>query len=393
MFINFWYPTAWSDEVKDEPVHVRLLGQDFVVFRDSKGVAHCLSNVCVHRGGSLAHGRRKDDCVECPYHGWQFDGDGMCRRIPTLAPTDKMPPRAKVDSYPVQEKYGIVFAFLGDLPEEERIPIMPIEEYGGEGWRATTQRWELDINYRRSVENGIDPAHNEFVHPTHGFSGAREDYHLKKREPYNMEWGSGITLGGMAPPLPDRRMREASGRNEIGYIEGGTGHHGVGSIWTHIHPTAEMSIHQYLFEAPIDEYKTVIFLVNMRNFMIEPEHDARMMQRNEYVVFQDRDVLLNLRPVLTPRTNIKENFVRGDETMSYYRDWLKKWEAMGWHIDGDKVKATQDRVAYAIPSPARRHSKGWTLDAIPLAAPHAQAGAEIHSLQGTDERPEAAKVN
>ncbi|MDH5255312.1 MAG: Rieske (2Fe-2S) protein, partial [Gammaproteobacteria bacterium] len=82
MFINFWYAALRSDQLTDQPVKVRMLGQNFVLFRDTAGKAHCLSNVCVHRGGSLAGGKVKGDRVECPYHGWQFDGAGQCTRIP-----------------------------------------------------------------------------------------------------------------------------------------------------------------------------------------------------------------------------------------------------------------------------------------------------------------------
>ena len=57
MYINFWYPAEWSKDLQDEPVKVRMLGQDFVLFRDSQGNAHCLSNTCIHRGASLAGGR------------------------------------------------------------------------------------------------------------------------------------------------------------------------------------------------------------------------------------------------------------------------------------------------------------------------------------------------
>jgi hypothetical protein len=180
------------------------------------------------------------------------------------------------------------------------------------------------------------------------------------------DWGSGTWGRRIAPPLPDRKMREASGRTEDAVIEGGTGHYGANCNWTHIHPTSEMSIHQYGFKAPLDLNSTHNFLVNLRNFLTEPEHDARMMERNQYVAFQDRDVLVKLRPVITPHTNTKETFVTGDETIARYRDWVKKWQTQGWRIDMDKVKADEGKVAYAIPSPARRQSKGWALDPVPL---------------------------
>jgi phenylpropionate dioxygenase-like ring-hydroxylating dioxygenase large terminal subunit len=165
MFMNFWYVATQSHELTDKPMHLKMLGQEFVLFRDSKGAAHCLSNVCVHRGASLAHGKVKGDSIECPYHGWRFQGsDGVCTRIPSLGKDGKIPARAKVDSYPVQEKFGLVFCFLGDLPEAERVPIIDIAEWNDPKWRFTTLCYEWRADWQRAMENSLDPAHTEFVH-------------------------------------------------------------------------------------------------------------------------------------------------------------------------------------------------------------------------------------
>ncbi len=372
MYINFWYPAGLSSEIADKPVKRRMLGQEFVLWRDSGGKVHCLANTCVHRGGSLAGGSIKSDEVMCPYHGWRFNGEGRCTKIPSLGYDAKIPGRVRVDSYPVDEKYGLVFAFLGDLPEEDRCPIMDIPEYRGarpdEGWRCTVQHFDWDFDFQRSMENGIDGAHNEFVHPTHGYSGEREDIRIAT-ENYrwvDTEWDTGMFSSRRAPPLADPVMREASGRHTDGVISGGTGHHGAAQIWTLIHPTETMSIHQYLFETPIDDGKTSLFLVNLRNFLLDEEGDKRMTTRNEVVATQDRDVLYDLRPVLTPLTRVKEFFTPADTAVAKYRDKLKIWEDRGWRIDTDEVNRTAKRVAYAIPSPARREHKGWILDPVPL---------------------------
>ena len=192
MYINFWYPAEWGKDLTDEPMKVRMLGQDFVLFRDSEGVAHCLSNTCIHRGGSLAGGKIKGDCIQCPYHGWQFDGDGACKSMPSLGPDARIPTRARVDAYPTEERYGIVFAFLGDLPESERPPIMEIPEYGEPGWHIQETGSTSDGDFRRQLDNGLDPAHNEFVHPTHGFSGANADYQTPELTVEDTEWGCGF---------------------------------------------------------------------------------------------------------------------------------------------------------------------------------------------------------
>ena len=388
MYINFWYPAGRSADITGSPVLRRMLGQDFVLWRDSAGRAHCLSNTCIHRGGSLAGGRVCEDEVQCPYHGWRFAGDGRCTRIPSLGKDARVPARARVDSYPTDEKYGLVFAFLGDLPEAERCPIMDIPEYRGdkpdEGWAATIQHFDWDFDYQRSMENGIDGAHNEFVHPTHGYSGERDDIRIAV-ENYrwvDTEWDTGMFSSRRAPPLADPKMREASGRYGDGVITGGTGHHGVAMIWTLIHPTDTMSIHQYLFETPIDEGRTSLYLVNLRNFLTDPADDERMMTRNQVVATQDRDILYAVRPVLTPATRTKEFFTPADTAIAKYRDKLKAWEDRGWRIDMDEVNRNRRKVAYAIPSPARRQHKGWILDAVPLMPARELRAAEATPSQG-----------
>ena len=381
MYINFWYVAGRSTEINDAPVKRSMLGQDFVLWRDSSGVVHCLSNTCCHRGGSLAGGRIRNDEVQCPYHGWQFAGDGRCTKIPSLGRDATVPGRARVDSYPTAEKYGLVFAFLGDLPEEERCPIMDIAEYRGDkpdaGWAATIQHFDWDFDFQRSMENGIDGAHNEFVHPTHGYSGDRDDIRIPV-EDYrwvDTEWDTGFFSSRRAPPLAEAKMREASGRHEDAVVTGGTGHHGVSMIWTLIHPTEKMSIHQYLFETPIDAGRTSLYLVNLRNFLTDASDDQRMMERNEVVALQDREILYAVRPVLTPLTRVKEFFTPSDAAIGKYRDKLKAWEDRGWRINTDEVNRNRMKVAYAIPSPARRDHKGWILTPVPLWPPSEQVVA------------------
>lgn len=366
MFINFWYVAEESKNVTDGPVHVRMLGQDFVVFRDSSGAAKCLSNVCIHRGASLALGKVKGDCVQCPYHGWQFDGEGVCRRIPSMGPDAKIPPRAKVDSYPTQEKYGLIFAFLGDLPEEQRPPILDIPEWDKEDWRPTFQRFEWDFDYKRSIENAVDLAHNEFTHTTQVERRKDRNFVIPEIDLVETDWEIGFYLTMPGSPTHDKKMQKASGKTKAGASEVYTGFHGISSFRTLIHPTPTFHTHQYFFESPVDESHTRLFFFNLRNFMLDESGDKSVLKQNEFVTFEDRDVLEPLRPVLTPRTNNKETFVPADKPIARYREKVKEYEAKGWRIDIDEVNRNKHKTAYAIPSPARRVSKGWALDPIPL---------------------------
>ncbi len=337
MFINFWYPAVESKTLADQPLKRRMLGQDFVLWRDEEGQAHCLSNTCCHRGGSLGDGLVAAGCVQCPYHGWRFNGHGQCVRVPSIGMNAKPPGRARVDSYRVVERYGLVFCFLGDLDESERPPILEIPEWGEAGWRPTLQHFDWNVEYKRAIENGIDPAHNEFVHDTHGMKGEDENYKVSELDIRETDWGTGFYNKVYAPPLPEERMRKTSNVQENQTINVGTGHHGPSSVWTHINPTPVMKIYQYLYRVPIDETRTLLYMITMRNFMQDEQHDETIMERNRYVAFQDRDVLLSLHPKTAPRANTRDLFTPSDYAVGRYRQWLAQWQTRGWRIDMDRV--------------------------------------------------------
>ncbi len=367
MYMNFWYAAELSENITDTPVKVRMLGFDFVLFRDSGGEAHCLSNVCVHRGGSLAHGKIKGDCIECPYHGWQFNGaNGACMKIPSLGPDGKIPTRAKVDSYPTEERYGVIFAFLGDLPEAERSPIMDVPEWERDGWAITTQHGDWEVNYQRSTENTLDPAHTEFVHPSMGYQGDRDDYDVPDLQVVDKEWGTGTMTTFVSPDLPHEKMKGLKGG---GQMEAGAGNHGPSTTWTFLHFSPHAWAHQYSFNTPIDEKTLRRFSFQARNFKIEPEMDDVINERNAAVSEQDRVVITRLEPVLTPLSSTEEVMVKADAVVVRFREYLKDWENRGWRIDSAKVEALRDQKAFVIPSPARRHSKGWAIEAAPIVAP------------------------
>jgi phenylpropionate dioxygenase-like ring-hydroxylating dioxygenase large terminal subunit len=371
MYINFWYPIARSVEITvGQPSRVGLLGMDFVAFRDEDGAAHVLADTCVHRGGSLSDGLIKSGRVACPYHGWEFSGDGKCARIPSLE-KGKIPARAKVDSYPVQERYGIVFAFLGDLPEEERPPLFEIEEYGSDGWKAQLYVYDVACNYERSIENGLDPIHNEFVHTAQGAPMLSAEQQSSPIPMEEIPWGSKFYVEYPSKKEVNTELNSVKSGKRIGAA--GSGFQGPNQLVTWIDISAENAFRQYLFEAPIDDAHTRIFFVNMRNWLLEDEHDQRIEKPTLDIVHEDVKILERLRPVRTPPTNTKEVMVPGDTAVMHYRKWLSEWDANGWRIDYSRLQAESNDVAYAIPSPGRHESGNWVQDTIPLQSGGEQA--------------------
>lgn len=364
MYINFWYPIARSEEITNEkPLQVELLAMPFVAFRDEAGAAHVLADTCVHRGGSLGAGWIKDGRAVCPYHGWEYDGSGACAKVPSLA-NKKIPARAKVDSYPVQERYGIVFAFLGDLPEAERPPLYDIEEYGDDGWRAQLYVYEVECNYERSVENGLDPIHNEFVHPAQGAPILSPEQQSTPVPMEDIAWGSGFYMHYPEKKDHNTELTDMKSGKRVGAA--GSWFQGPNQLVTWIDISAENAFHQYLFEAPVNEGRTRIFFLNMRSWLLDEEYDMRIEKPTLDIVQEDVTVLETLQPVKTPPSNTKEILLPGDTVVLKYREWLAKWDANGWRIDTARLEAERQGVAFAIPSPGRRESGNWVLDTIPL---------------------------
>jgi phenylpropionate dioxygenase-like ring-hydroxylating dioxygenase large terminal subunit len=365
MYINFWYPIARSNEIiAEKPLKVQLLSLPFVAFRDEQGAAHVLADTCVHRGGSLGTGLVKAGCVVCPYHGWTFNGDGKCVRIPSLGADAKLPARAKVDSYPVQEKYGIVFAFLGDLPESERPPLYDIEEYDTPQWKSQLYVLPLRTYYERSMENGLDPIHNEFVHPMQGAPLMSPELQRNPVPVEDIPWGTKFYLPFGEKLDHNTALASAKTGDRVGAA--GSWHQGPNQLVTWIDLTVTNSFHQYIFEAPMDEGNTRLFFLNMRNWLMEDKHDQRIEDVTLQIVHEDIKVLENLNPVRTPDTNTREILLPGDYALVRYREWLKKWDANGWRIDMKALRAKQGDVAMAIPCPGRRESGNWVLDTVPL---------------------------
>jgi phenylpropionate dioxygenase-like ring-hydroxylating dioxygenase large terminal subunit len=364
MYINFWYPVCREDELTAEaPLRAQILGVHVAAFRDTDGGAHVLADTCVHRGGSLGKGKVLGDRIACPYHGWQFDGAGKCAHIPVLGEDGAIPARAKVDSYPVIERYGIVFAFLGDLPDDERPPPLEVPQWDQPGWRASgLVVFEVGGYYERSIENGLDPSHNEFVHNLQG---------NVKLQPETIrvtttDWGTDITIGAVPPDLNTIKYGHLRNDDKPGTFGASTAHHGPNTLITTIRLSDENIFVQYFFEQPIDDRHTRIFFINMRNCMLEEEQDEQMRKVNLSIAEEDIRIIQELNPTRTPETSTKEILMLGDECIGAYRKHLKAWEERGWRIDLKALRETAGDIAYAIPSPDRPVSKNWVLDTIPL---------------------------
>ena len=160
---RYWQPAALADELSgNRPVKpVRLMGEDLVAFRDDKGRYGLLGRHCPHRGTDLAYGRLEDGGLRCAFHGWLFDVNGTCLQTPAEPDNSNLCANIRQKSYPVVERSGILFAYLGPgeppaFPQFDCFIAPPTHTFAFKGM--------IDCNWLQSLEVGIDPAHTSFLH-------------------------------------------------------------------------------------------------------------------------------------------------------------------------------------------------------------------------------------
>jgi phenylpropionate dioxygenase-like ring-hydroxylating dioxygenase large terminal subunit len=168
---SYWQPVALVAEfdpaldpqMAGRPVKaVRILGQDLVLFRDAQGAWGLLDRDCPHRGADLSFGRNEGDGLRCPFHGWKFDVHGACLDTPAEPAGSTLRQRVRQRSYPLLERSGILFAWLGEQANPPPFPQFDCFAAPSSHTFAFKGLWHC--NWLQAVEVGIDPAHPSFLH-------------------------------------------------------------------------------------------------------------------------------------------------------------------------------------------------------------------------------------
>jgi phenylpropionate dioxygenase-like ring-hydroxylating dioxygenase large terminal subunit len=380
MLINNWYVAATSDEVPEgRPTGVRMLGLEFVLYRDGPGHVACLSNICCHRGGALCDGKVLGARLACPYHGWQFDASGRCCEIPALGTDARIPKRARVDSYPTAEKYGWIWVFLGDLPEKERPPIPNLfPEFDDTiNWRRVPYRFEAQANWVRMEENSLDTIHTSFVHRRFG---GRVDPQSAAMDIELLPLGARVSREKNAPEgtrnSPDlARLLPADRKRTRVSIE-----FSIVGVCHRIQPTFREGMSQINFTArtPVDEFHTRAFGWQARNYLLEPEHDAERIRGLQEAIEEDLRIVERVRPRLTPPSLPEEFLTKADSMEAAFRRLVRQWADRGWEIDTRRLAEEGNEHTFVIPSPARRDDPhNWIHKAVPLRAARADQPAGV----------------
>ena len=160
---RYWQPAALSDELNTSRpvVPVTLLGERLVLFRNDDGELGLIGRHCPHRGADLCFGRLEDNGLRCPFHGWHFDRTGQCVEQPGEPEGSRFFEKIKTTGYPVVEKNGIVFAYMGP---GEPPPFPALDCFAAPDSHVFAFKGLWECNWLQALEVGIDPVHASFLH-------------------------------------------------------------------------------------------------------------------------------------------------------------------------------------------------------------------------------------
>lgn len=305
---NDWHPVARSAAVTDQrPLAVRLLGEDLVLWR-ANDQPLAWQDLCIHRGTRLSLGKVQNQTLECPYHGWTYNGEGRCVHIP--AHPDQAPPtKARVKSYAAQERYGLVWVCLGE-PQAE---LPPFPEWEDASYRKIfCGPYTVKASGPRIVENFLDVGHFPFVH-----EGILGDRRFPQIDDYESEIGpEGVISRGVRIYQPDPYGTGVG--DTVAYT-----YRALRPLTAYFVKESTQRFSILLLVTPHGPVESTAWMWMAMNYGHDlPEAD--LVAYEDAIFAQDRPILESQRPELLPLDLQAELHLRSDRTAIAYRTWLRQ---------------------------------------------------------------------
>ncbi len=301
--LNTWYVAAWSNEVTSKPVRRMMCEMPVVLYRTPGGTAVALADRCAHRAFPLSAGRTVGDSIECGYHGFAYGPDGMCTRVPAQS---SIPERAKVDSYPVVEKDGWVWTWLGDAEKADPELVPDTHWMNDPEWATVTHSRLFECRADLVHDNLLDLTHESFLHQT----TVGDDYIYEHGITVEVD-GHVVTVDRLmpsveAPPLYARTMSTTGVYDRFHATEFHVpSYHVLHSGITGVGRPREEG---YLIKVlngitPIDEKSCWYYYAFSRNFAIDAQWATEELQEGLGVVLdedadamREQEIGMQLRP-------------------------------------------------------------------------------------------------
>ena len=315
-----WYAVTQRDNLTTKPMKVTIHGQDYVLYRDEKGMVCAGDAYCPHRGCDLSLGTVEGAELICPFHGWRFDRDGRCTRVPANRGVWDVPKNAARATYEACEKAEWVWLYTApkrvDMDASTEPDLFP--ELCSDNWTRTPFRATWHAHFVRVVESVLDVSHLPFVHPQTTGAGVNPEvdgpeYALTSNRIL-------IHPKPFAPVHPMEPVEAVETEDERTEIE-----LRAPNLWIIRTPMGDgNAMCTFLTFTPCDTQTTEIFGAVARNFdMDSPLLDEFHLSHTRFVMGQDQAIIESIRPVAPPYDLHREAHVRSDGPTVHYRTMMR----------------------------------------------------------------------
>jgi vanillate monooxygenase len=199
---NQWYCAAFGHELRRAPLARMFLGEAVILYRASDGTPVAFENRCCHRRAPLSEGKVEGDNLRCGYHGLLYGPSGAVIWAPGQ---DHLPSRACVRTYPIVEKNGWIWIWMGDPAQADPASAPVYDKYDDPAWAAYDELIPIKANYFLAVDNLLDLSHLPFLHAA--TIGSPEDTNPKLSWERGGNWLKGVRIARGLSPSP-RNLQE-----------------------------------------------------------------------------------------------------------------------------------------------------------------------------------------
>ncbi len=295
---NSWYVAGWSADLATDPVAVTVLGEKIVLWRGADGRVRAASDLCPHRFLPLSKGRVRGNDIQCGYHGLTFDGDGNCVASPTQ---DRLPARCRVRAWPLAERMGMIWIWMGDPALSDEAGIYDLPQYHESGWGvAHGDALDVRANYLLLCDNLCDPTHVNYVHPaTLGnpdeinapvtFEETEWGVLTERLTPASQPTGFVEAFGSFSGPV-DMWQRYLMYTPSVSIIDFGAAVAGTGGFEGG--GDGRIQVYSCHFMTPVTEDRTIDRWLHVRSFKPDaPEIGERISEQFRFAFAEDKEIL------------------------------------------------------------------------------------------------------
>lgn len=312
MILNNWYAIANSKEIKkNKLLSIKRLNMNIVLFRDDNNIIKAVVDKCSHRGAQISKGRITNNCIQCPFHGLEFDGNGNCIKIPAQGKNfQNNLSRFNIKHFIIKEINDIVFIWYGENEPTKEIPIFKEIDNENLVFKEINDIW--NTHYSRVIENQLDTIHLPFVH--HNTIGRGNKTLINGPKTF---WIDDITLLTSANNEVDHGQKPLKPKESIikkTYLK-----FKMPNIWLN---TISDKIFILIFFVPIDNNNTKLYIRFYNNI-------TKFKTLNKFIAFfgkymnnivqkQDKRIVITQSPKISG-LKINENLLQGDIPIIEYR--------------------------------------------------------------------------